>query len=114
MPTSVEKEFVSYVVELLQPMGDVVSRSMFGGYGIFLDGLMFGLVANSTLYLKVDKQTETGYTKKGLEPFSYNKKGKVMKMSYYQAPEEALEDGEELNRWANDAFEVALRAASKK
>lgn len=114
MPSSAEKEFVSYVVELLQPMGTVCAKGMFGGHGIFLDGLMFGLVADSILYLKVDNQTVEGYIEKGLEPFTYHKKGKVMKMSYYQAPEETLEDGEELNAWANDAYEVALRAASKK
>jgi len=110
MRSSVEKEFVSYVVELLQPMGAVCAKSMFGGHGVFLDGLMFGLIADSILYLKVDKQTLGDYTVRGLEPFTYNKKGQVMKMAYYQAPEEALDDGEELNRWAIDAYEVALRA----
>ena len=35
-------------------------------------------------------------------------------MSYYQAPEEALEDGEEMNLWANKAYGVALKAAAKK
>jgi len=47
MRSSVEKEFVSYVVELLQPMGAVCAKSMFGGHGVFLDGLMFGLIADS-------------------------------------------------------------------
>ena len=55
-PSSVEKEFVSYVVELMQSIGPVHAKAMFGGHGIFLEGLMFGLIADSVLYLKVDKK----------------------------------------------------------
>ena len=112
--SSEEKEFVTYVVELMESVGPVSAKGMFGGYGIFLDGLMFGLVADSILYLKVDKENENEFKAKGLEPFTYNKKGKEIKMTYYQAPEEALEDAEEMNSWANKAYGAALKAASKK
>lgn len=115
MPVSAsEKEFVLYVVDLMQSVGPVHAKGMFGGYGIYLDGLMFGLVADSVLYLKTDKQTENEFKDRGLEAFTYSKKGKEFRMSYYQAPEEALEDGEEMNAWANKAYGVALIAASKK
>ncbi len=115
MPASKEeKEFVAYVVDLMQSVGPVYARSMFGGHGIYLQGLMFGLVADSVLYLKTDKETEHEFRDKGLEAFTYNKKGKEYRMSYYQAPEEALEDSEEMNCWANNAYGVALKAASKK
>lgn len=49
-----------------------------------------------------------------LEAFTYNKKGRESKMSYYQAPEEALEDAEEMTAWANVAYGTALKAASRK
>ena len=115
MPSSPEeKEFTSYVVDLMQSIGPVNAKAMFGGYGIFLEGLMFGLVADSVLYLKVDKETENEFKAKGLKQFTYNKKGKELKMSYYQAPEEALENGEEMSSWAAKAYSTALRAASKK
>ena len=115
MPASnVEKEFVSYVVDLMQSIGSVRAKGMFGGHGIFLEELMFGLIADSTLYLKADKETEPEFKAIGLEAFTYNKKGKEYKMSYYQAPEETLEDGEEMRSWANKAYSAALRAASKK
>ena len=109
-----EKEFVSYVVDLMQSVGPVHAKGMFGGYGIYLDGLMFGLIADSVLYLKADKETEKEFRDRGLEVFTYSKKGKEIKMSYYQAPEGALEDAEEMNSWANMAYSVALKAASKK
>ena len=115
MPNSKEeKEFVTYVVELMQLIGPVSAKGMFGGHGIFLEGLMFGLVADSILYLKVDKETENEFKAKGLQAFTYNKKGKEFKMSYYQVPEEALEDAEEMKYWTKKAYGVALKAASKK
>jgi len=115
MPASTkEKEFVSYIVDLMQSLGPVRARGMFGGHGIYLNGIMFGLVADSVLYLKADKETETEFKERGLEAFAYSKKGKEFRMSYYQAPEEALEDSEEMNSWANRAYGVALKAALKK
>ncbi len=109
-----KKEFVSYIVDLMQSMGPIYSKSMFGGYGIFLDGLMFGLVADNVLYLKTDTQTENNFISKNLEAFTYAKKNKTFKMNYYQAPEETLEDAEQMNHWANTAYSVAIRAAEKK
>lgn len=109
-----EKEFVTYVVDLMQSIGPIRAKSMFGGHGIFLDGLMFGLIAESILYLKVDKETENDFKAKGLEAFTYHKKGKKFQMSYYQAPEETLEDADEMKSWTNKAYGAALRASSKK
>jgi DNA transformation protein len=115
MPASKkEKEFVSYVVELMQSIGPVYAKGMFGGHGIYLDGLMFALIADSVLYLKIDEDTEDLFKDKGLEAFTYIKKGKACKMSYYQAPEETLEDNEQMSAWANRAYTAALKAASKK
>ena len=113
-PSNTEKEFASYAVDLMQSIGPVYAKPMFGGHGIFLDALMFGLIADNTLYFKVDKETEQDFKDNGLEAFTYNKKGKQLKMSYYQAPEEALEDSEVMNVWANKAYRAALRAAVKK
>ena len=109
-----EKEFVTYIVELMQSIGPVIAKSMFGAHGIFLKGLMFGLISDNILYLKVDEETENDFKAKGLEAFTYSKKGKEYKMSYYQAPEEALEDGEEMSSWANKAYRAGIIAAAKK
>ena len=112
--TQSEKEFVSYVVELMQSIGPVSYKRMFGGYGLFLEGLMFGLIADNTLYLKADKDTEQEFKVKGLEPFTYLKKDKAVSLSYYQAPEETLENYDDMNVWANKAYATALRAAENK
>ena len=115
MPVSrEEKEFVTYVVELMLSIGPVSAKRMFGGHGLFLDGLMFGLVADSILYLKTDTETEKDFIAKGLKVFTYHKKGKEFRMSYYQAPEETLEDADEMHSWAKKAYGTAQKAAANK
>jgi DNA transformation protein and related proteins len=106
---SVLVTLLTFVTRLV---GDENSR--FVGHGVFLEGLMFGLIADKTLYLKVDNESKPDFTDLGLEAFSYNKKSKEMKLSYFQAPEEALEDLEVMNLWANKAYGAALRAAANK
>ncbi len=109
-----EQEFVLYVVDMMQTIGSVYPKKMFGGHSIFLEGLMFALIADGMLYLKADQESEGDFISKGLEAFTYAKKGKITKMSYYQAPEETLEDVDLMNEWANKGYGTALRAVSKK
>ena len=109
-----QREYVAHIVDLLQFIGPVESKSMFGGFGVFLEGLMFGLVADNELYLKVDDENRPDYEELGLQAFSYGKSGKEFKMSYYQVPEEAMEDGELLSSWASKAYGAAMRGAAKK
>jgi DNA transformation protein len=107
-------EFVEYLHEVFQQFGAIRSRKMFGGFGIYHADLMFGLVADDELYLKTDTENIGEFKSRGLQPFAYNKDGKIMKMSYLQAPEEIYDDHDEAERWAQIAFGAALRAAHKK
>ena len=112
--TNEEKEFAAYVVDLMQSIGPVYSKRMFGGFGVFLDGMMFGLIMINTLYLKVDEENLKEFDELGLKPFTYKKKGQEMKLSYYQAPEEAMESMEIMRAWGNRRFGAALRTAARK
>lgn len=107
-------EFVNYITELMQSIGPVRSKRMFGGHGLFLDGLMFALISDNVLYFKTDGASVDQFKSKALPAFSYFKQGKEFKIAYYQAPEEAMENTDEMNYWANQAFSVALKAASRK
>lgn len=109
-----QNEFVSYLVELLQTIGPVRAKRMFGGHGFFLDELMFALEADNILYLKGDEETAGEFREKGLEAFTYIKQGKPCSLSYYQAPEEVLESSDEMHVWANKAYGAALRVAARK
>ena len=106
-------EFVAYLSEVFEQFGKISARRMFGGYGIYYDGVMFGLVADDTLYLKADEASAVHFTTRGLAQFEYDKSGKVIKMSYYQAPDEIFDDPDEAALWARRAYEVAFRAKQK-
>lgn len=109
-----ERAFAAHAVEMLQGVGPVYSKRMFGGFGVFLDGMMFGLIADNVLYLKVDADNRAEFDGLGLQAFTYNKQGKDMQMSYCQAPEDAMEDLELMTQWGNLGLSAALRAAAKK
>jgi DNA transformation protein len=109
-----QREFANHIVDLLESFGPVESKRMFGGYGIFRQGLMIGLVADGSFYLKADARSRSAYEDEGLTRFSYFKKNKECFLSYYQAPELFFEDSDESIRWATQAYEAALRSSRKK
>lgn len=109
-----ENDFIEYLLESLGPLGPVRARKMFGGFGIFLDELMFGLVSRNIFYLKVDKENRQDFESKGLGAFTYMRKGKEYSMSYYEIPYEVMDDAEELCNWARKAHDAAGRAAQSK
>ena len=112
---AISREFKALLEETFAAaIGPVTIRAMFGGAGVFHDGVMFALVADDTLYLKLGPQTEARFEQAGLERFTYEAKGKRMVMSYARAPEAALEDPDILRVWAEEAIAVARSAASTK
>lgn len=112
MPAAGDKsEFATYLAEVLEPFGSINVRRMFGGYGVYHNGVMFGLIADEVLYLKADAACARAYEDKGLERFVYFKKGKPVKLSYYTAPEEIYEDPEAAMYWAGLAYAASMRRA---
>ena len=109
-----ENEFIAFLLELLEPLGSVEAKSMFGGFGMYRQGLMFGLVSEDTFYLKADEVNRAEFEAKGLPRFTYERRGKTLSMSYYQAPPEAMDNSELLCGWAQEAYEAAVRGAHKK
>lgn len=107
-------EFVDSLQEVFALFGSVQARRMFGGYGLYHDSLMFGLVADDVLYLKVDSKSYAMFAERGLAQFVYGKGAKQTKMSYCMAPEEIFDDAEQAKVWASRAFEAALRASKTK
>jgi len=110
---SASPDYLDHLIDLLDPLGPVTIRRMFGGAGLYHDGVMFALVAEDRLYLKADDGNRDAFEAEGLEPFTYESRGKRAVMSYYEPPVDALEDAEILCRWARGAFEAALRARAK-
>ena len=106
--------FVEHLLELLAPMDGVTVKRMFGGHGIFRHGLMFGLVADSVLYLRVDAENKPDFEARELGLFTYEGKGKPMSMSYHQAPEETLDNSDDMLEWAESAYAAAVRSQKPK
>ncbi len=108
------KEFIEFLHEVFESFGPIQAKRMFGGYGIYHDGLMFGLVIDNQLYLKSDEENLAFFEAQGLGPFIYNMKGKAVQLSYHQAPEAMLDERELATQWARQSWDAALRAQAAK
>lgn len=112
---SVSDEFVEYVIDQLAGWDEVSARRMFGGAGLYCDGVMFGLIADDVAYLKVDDLNREDFVKAGSSAFNpYPEKTKKYEMSYYEIPADVLEDRELLGKWAERALAVARKKKKKK
>lgn len=112
--TAPKDEFASYCVELLGSLGGARSRRMFGGHGIYVDDLFVALIIGERLYLKADGESRAQFEAAGCQPFIYDGKDKPVTVSYYTAPDEAMESRELMQPWARLAVEAALRARTTK
>ena len=106
--------FQDLLVDLFAPVGSVSFRKMFGGIGIFRHGLMFGLVADETLYLKADETNAIAFKAEGCGPFIYDGKGKQIVIRYWRLPERLYDEPDEFRQWALNAFAVAEQANLEK
>ena len=77
---------------------------MFGGAGVYCDGLMFGLIARETLYFKADDSNRPAFEAEGMDAFTYEGRNKPIRMSYWRLPERLLDEPEEMVEWARAAM----------
>ena len=83
-------------------------KKMFGGIGLYKEKLMFAMIADEKLRLKVDDQNQSEFEEAGMKPYFSNKKGKSM--PYWEVPQIIIDQPEELCRWAQKSFEAAIRS----
>ncbi len=84
----------------LKPLGSISSKKMFGGYGLFQKGKMFGLVtSDAELFLKTDDSN--------MARFKRVRAPQHGKMPYFRVPKTVLADNDKLLEWAGSAVEVA-------
>jgi len=98
------------IADFFQAFGPVTSRKMFGGTGIYHDGLIFALEAYGEVLLKADALSAPEFAAAGARQFVYEGKGKVVAMPYWTVPEDAIDDEEERLVWLRKAYEAALRS----
>lgn len=110
-----KNDFVEHIVDTMRGFGSVESKSMFGGWGLYHEGVFFALVAADTLYFKADAENAAAFDAGKLPPFVYESRvGERIVMSYRQAPAEALESPAVMETWARLGYGAALRAVRAK
>lgn len=110
---AVTAEYREFVLEQLRRVAPVTHRSMFGGVGIYSDGLFFALMDDDTTYLKVDDSNRGDFEAAGMGPFSPFGDPKMV-MQYYELPPDVLEDADALRPWVHKAIDVARAARRRK
>jgi DNA transformation protein len=101
--------FLAHLHDLLDEPGTVSTRAMFGGHGVYLDGLIVGIVVDEVLYLKTDAGTRARFEAAGSAPFVHTGQEKPIGTSYWSAPDAALESAQAMRPWVELAREAALR-----
>jgi DNA transformation protein len=100
--------------ELFKPFGEVTVKRMFGGSGVYAQGLCFAIESDGEVFLKVDAESQATFSAAGSSPFIYVAKGKPMPTSYWRLPARAYDEADELRRWASFGLDAAHRAAAAK
>jgi len=107
-------ELLDHLTDQLAPLGAARGRPMFGGYGVYLDGLIIGIIAFDSFYLKVDDQNRPDFEAAGSSPFSYDtKSGTNTITGYWEVPADVLDDSDQLRAWALKSLAVSRRAGAK-
>lgn len=86
----------------------VTARAMFGAYGLYKDGLVFGIVDDEQLYLKVGSTNISQYRSRQSHPLTYEGKNKKeIALPYWEVPIDVLEDRELLAEWIEKAVQIS-------
>lgn len=104
---AVQDQYVQWVLEQLSPLGRLTSRRMFGGVGLYQDGVFFAIIMNDTLYFKVNDATRADYEIRRMRQFRPYRDRPTTSTSYYELPADILEDGEACVEWARRAVAAA-------
>lgn len=103
-------EFLEFVTEQMAGLGAIASRRMFGGHGLYCDGLFIAIISHDKLYFKADAQTQPEFEARGLQRFGYSARGKAVQLMYYEAPAEVFDEAQAMRGWGRLALQAAARA----
>src|SRR5512147_201982 len=101
---AVTPSYLTYVLDQFGGAGEVVWRRMFGGVGLYRDGVFFGAIDDDAVYMRVDEASRPEYERRGMPALRPLKsKPELVMQSYFQLPPEILEDRELLRDWLERA-----------
>lgn len=106
--------FADYLInDMLGHIHGLTSRKMFGGYGLYKDGVIFGMIVEENLYFKSGAVNKADFAKHNSQPFSYEGRGKIIETSYYQVPSVIYEDRDEVEKWVDKAVTASIESKKK-
>jgi DNA transformation protein len=109
------KSLIAALEAKLTPLGPFHARPMFGGHGLYIDGMIFGLLASEHVYLKVDERSRGAFEAAGSAPFRYEtSRGETTITSYWRCPDNVLGDAKKLRAWVTNALAASRQARQKK
>ena len=103
---AVSESYREFVIEQLSNVVPISYRKMFGGIGVYSEGLFFAIMGDDRLYFKVDDSNYADYAAHRSEQF--------MNLRYYEVPVDILEDEDQLSEWVEKALVVAALKKKKK
>jgi DNA transformation protein len=104
-----DDSFKDFVLDQLSALPEVWAKAMFGAHGLYQGEYFFGILDEGRLFFKTDAQSQADYVARGMEPFTYESRGRTLTMSYHEVPPDVLENPPELVAWARRAIQAAAR-----
>src|ERR1035437_5078418 len=108
-----DDSFKEVVLDQLGALPELRARAMFGAHGLYAGEKFFGILDEGRLFFKTDAASQADYTSRGMGPFTYESKGKVLTMAYHEVPPDVLENAPEFTAWAQRAIQVAAAKPKK-
>jgi len=113
--TGNSKQYIEYVLEILEPINVISSGKFFGGQGITCNSVQFAMIMGNSLFFVVDDKSRVKYQQMGTDCFWYTKKtGKVFVKKYHEVPSELMDDSDQLLEWARESINIAKKLNRKK
>ncbi|MDF2231565.1 TfoX/Sxy family protein [Albimonas sp. CAU 1670] len=110
---AVNPDLADWASDMFGQLGEISVKAMFGGAGIYCDGVMFALIGrDDEIYLKAEGVLASALRAGGSTPFTYTRDGAARTMGYWRIPEDGLDDPEEACMWASRSLDIA-RAAQR-
>ena len=109
-----DDSFKEFVLDQLSALPEVRAKAMFGAHGLYSGEKFFGILDEGRLFFKTDAQSQADYTARGMGPFTYEMKGRLMTMAYHEVPPDVLEQPHELTDWARRAIQIAAEKSKRR
>lgn len=109
-----KNEVVEQSIDALSVLGDIESRTQFGGYALAIERVVFAYIDNDTLYLRASEALRLYTVQRPLEPLVYRKRGIPVTLSYFKVDQQLWQDRGQLIRLSASSLQAAQADAAVK